>query len=184
LGTTNGSGVVGGGQVGCDYQFSGAWVVGVGGQFEAANIRGTSGATPFAGGTFIDSKNPWLNTLTARFGYVVEPATLLYVRGGGAWSRDSLSTFASGAPPVLLATATDNRSGWTVGGGIEHIFLPNVSGFVEYNFIGLGTSTVVGSVPFTGAPFTVGSIRENIQEVLVGLNFRFGGLGGPPGARY
>ena len=37
-GTT--SGVLGGGQVGCDYQFASNWVIGLEGDGEAANIKG------------------------------------------------------------------------------------------------------------------------------------------------
>jgi outer membrane immunogenic protein len=122
LATINGSGVVGGGQVGCDYQFARAWVIGVEGEFKAANITGSNNGAA--------SKIPWLTTATARLGYAVAPATLLYVRGGGAWSTDDIT--APGTPNVLIATATDNRSGWTVGGGIEHRLWSNISGFVEY----------------------------------------------------
>src|ERR1700674_4174099 len=52
-GTITNSGIVGGGQVGCDYQFSDHWVVGVEGEFEAGNIScsvivpGSAPAIPF-----------------------------------------------------------------------------------------------------------------------------------------
>ncbi|MGP0095213.1 MAG: outer membrane protein [Xanthobacteraceae bacterium] len=167
LATINGSGVVGGGQVGCDYQFARGWVIGVEGEFEAADITGSSNG--------VASKIPWLTTATARLGYAVAPATLLYVRGGGAWSTDDIT----GTPLVATATGTDNRSGWTVGGGIEHKLWSNISGFVEYNYVDFGTKNVT----LTNTA-TVPSVKENVQEVLVGLNFRFGGPGGPIVTKY
>jgi outer membrane immunogenic protein len=81
LGTINGSGFVGGGQVGCDYQFAGRWVVGVTGEFEGARIKGS---VPFAPERANTSTIPWLATATVRLGVAIQPATLVYVRGGGA----------------------------------------------------------------------------------------------------
>ncbi|MGP0090774.1 MAG: outer membrane protein [Xanthobacteraceae bacterium] len=162
-GTSYDPGVVGGGQVGCDVQ-AGRWVIGVEGEFGAGNIGGSAinGATGFS----IESKIRWLATATGRLGFLFAPGTLLYARGGGAWSRDSLEI---DIPPPPLSTAIDSRSGWTVGAGIEQRFWANVSGFVEFNYADFGSRTVQFSPVFPH------SIDENIQEVLVGLNFRFGG---------
>jgi outer membrane immunogenic protein len=173
--TLNGNGIVGGGQVGCDYQFAGGWVIGVAGEFEAANIKGSSGPTLTAPTQQIDSNIPWIATATARLGYAVTPATLLYARGGAAWMRDNADV-AVITPFTIAATGSENRSGWTVGGGIEHKFWSNMSGFVEYNYLGFGTRnlTFTGVGAFAGQTVTVAA-KENIQEVLVGLNFRFGG---------
>ncbi len=38
--TENTSGVLGGGQVGCNYQFAPSWVIALEGDCEAANIKG------------------------------------------------------------------------------------------------------------------------------------------------
>jgi outer membrane immunogenic protein len=87
VGSDTGHGVVGGGQVGCDYQFAGNWVVGVQGMFDGADVRG-SHLDPFAySGDFSEfhsAKADWFGTLTARLGYAITPDTLLYVKGGGA----------------------------------------------------------------------------------------------------
>jgi outer membrane immunogenic protein len=177
-----GSGVVGGGQVGCDYQFAGGWVIGVAGEFEASGIKGTTVIPAnaalgiLANTAQVDINIPWIATATARLGYAVTPATLLYVRGGGAWMRDNADIALIGPPVTVAAVATDNRSGWTVGGGIEQKFWSNMSAFVEYNYLDFGKKdpvTFVGVPPTPGALPT--SIKSNISEVLVGLNFRFGG---------
>jgi outer membrane immunogenic protein len=86
-------GFLGGGQVGCDYQFDPRWVIGVEGQFSWTDISGsTSGArtpSPFTSisATF-NAKTNWLASATARIGYALDPRWLLYVKGGAAWEHD------------------------------------------------------------------------------------------------
>jgi outer membrane immunogenic protein len=175
--TVNGSGIVGGGQVGCDFQFAGGWVIGAAGNFQATSINTTTTVPGnavlgiAANSTAATTHIPWIATATARLGYAFSPSTLFYVRGGGAWAQDQISITT--LPSTPFATATDNRSGWTVGGGIEYRFAPYISGFVEYNYLDFGTRTVGGTLA-AGGPTNVGNIRENIQEVLIGANFRFG----------
>ena len=66
------------------------------------------------------------------------------------------------------------------------MFLPSWSVFLEYDFLGFGTRSVTFAPtgPTTG-PFAY-DIRQNVQTVLVGLNYRFGwGKGkAPVVARY
>jgi outer membrane immunogenic protein len=187
----NADGVVGGGQVGCDYQ-SGPWVFGIQGMFDAADMKGR-GVNRFldpTGRVIDESKFSWLATLTGRLGYTVQPATLLYVKGGAAWARANFKECCEptvvvfdGLGPLADGIADKTRSGWMVGAGLEHMFSPNWSAFIEYDYIGLGRETVRFS-PINGAPgpFTY-QIDQNIHTVLVGLNYRFG-LGGPVVAKY
>jgi len=46
-GTNTGTGVVGGGQIGCDYQFAPKWVLGIQGMFDGAGVNG-SHVAPFS----------------------------------------------------------------------------------------------------------------------------------------
>jgi outer membrane immunogenic protein len=184
-------GVAGGGQIGCDYQ-SGPWVFGIQGMFDAADMKG-SGVNRFLdpGGRVIDaSKFSWLATLTGRLGYTVQPTTLLYVKGGAAWARANFKECCE--PTVFLADtigfladgiADRTRSGWTVGAGLEHMFAPNWSAFIEYDYIGLGRQTVTFS-PINGSPGPFNyRIDQNIHTVLAGINYRFG-WGGLVVAKY
>jgi outer membrane immunogenic protein len=162
------SGFLGGGQIGCDYQFSGSWVIGIQGMFDGADVNGD----------ILDSLNPdfdlrnrvdWFATLTGRLGYALIPTGLLYVKGGVAWVHDRDLVLDFGVP---FESADSNRTGWTAGVGFEYMFLPNWSAFVEYDYMGFGTKTI----PFTaaGGGFSESwEIRQNVQAVLVGLNFRF-----------
>jgi outer membrane immunogenic protein len=119
----------------------------------------------------------WLATLTGRIGYAVQPATLLYAKGGAAWVRARHDECClPPVPPVVIddGFARVTRSGWTAGVGLEHMFQPNWSLFVEYDYIGLGERAVTFTPtgPTTG-PF-VYDIRQNVQMVLVGINVRLG----------
>lgn len=185
VGNDTGSGVVGGGQVGCDYQFSGNWVIGVQGLFDGADVAG-SHIDPFAYSRDFSeahsTKADWFGTLTVRLGYAVTPDTLLYVKGGGAWVHEKLvdsDPFATNVFPAYTGQATATRAGWTVGGGGEYKFNMNWSVFAEYNYIGLGDKTSAYSYDCGTAcgfpnPYLF-SNRNNFQNVLVGLNYRFGG---------
>ena len=93
----DGSGFAGGGQIGCDYQFSGGWVVGIRNMFDGTSNKnsGTIGSGPLAGDV-VNFNNQWFDTLTARLGYAFQPAWLLYLQGGGAWGHTSTNITAGG----------------------------------------------------------------------------------------
>ncbi len=191
VGRDTGSGIAGGGQVGCDYQFAGNWVIGIQGMFDGADVKG-SHVAPFAySGDNTEShstKADWFGTLTARLGYAVTPDTLFYVKGGGAWVHENFTDVDPTAVdpfPAYSGQAAGTRAGWTVGGGGEYKFNMNWSVFAEYNYIGLGSKTTgysysCGAACFFPNPYLY-SDKNNFQTVLVGLNYRFGG---PLLARY
>jgi outer membrane immunogenic protein len=115
--------------------------------------------------------------LTGRIGYTVQPTLLLYLKGGAAWVRTNHDECCLPIIPLVPfddGFASVTRSGWTVGAGLEYMFQPNWSVFVEYDYIGLGERgvTFTPTGPTTG-PF-VYDIRQNVQMVLVGINLRFG----------
>ena len=167
------SGFAGGGQIGCDYQFAGGFVVGVRDMFDATSLKssGTFATGPFAGGV-ANSNTQWFNTATARIGYAVVPAGLIYLQGGGAWSRTNQNVTVGGIQSAQLA---NNKGGYVFGGGYEHKFAPNWSAFLEYNYLNFGTNngTAVvagGACPAVGCPV---SLQKDMQTVLVGVNYRF-----------
>jgi len=166
--TINTSGFLGGGQVGCNYQFSPSWVVGAEGEFSASDIKGDS--------SFLDAgffpatahaKTDWLTSATARLGYTWD-RWLVYAKGGAAWAHDKFEWAEAG---FFDATATESRTGWTVGAGIEWAFAPNWSTRLEYDYYDFGTLTVTDSV----SGFSVDS-KNTIHTVKAGVNYRF--LGG------
>ena len=173
-------GVIGGGQVGCDYQV-GAWVFGIQGLFDATDGRGSS-SNLFLNptGVLIDKTHvSWLATLTGRVGYTINPLTLLYIKAGFAWVR---ADFIECCQPTILlpdnigvlgdGIAAMTRTGGTVGAGVEHLFTPNISAFLEYNFIGLGSRSVYFSGINGSGPF-IYHIDQDVHAVQLGFNVRF-----------
>jgi outer membrane immunogenic protein len=168
------SGVLGGVQGGCDYQFAGGFVIGVAGDYawtDADNSHVSLLFPRFVNHTKIDS----LASVTGRLGYGWD-RFLGYVKGGGAWERDK-HDFSDG---VLIGSVSNTRSGWTVGVGGEYAFTNFVTGFIEYNYYDFGTRDLTFTQNL-GGTFIYG-IDETKHVVKAGLNFRFGGWGGP--ARY
>lgn len=189
-GADTGTGVVGGGQVGCDYQFAPNWVAGVQGMFDGTNVRGSHFASAIYAGDPFDnfaSHANWFGTLTARLGYAVMPQTLFYVKGGVAWlHNDYRDVDSSGlVNPPYVGQASATRTGWTIGGGGEYMFTPNWSVFAEYDYAGFGSKTLAftyncGAACGFNDPYLY-SQKQNFQTVLVGINYRWGG---PIVARY
>jgi outer membrane immunogenic protein len=164
----NNSGFAGGGQIGCDYQM-GAWLIGIRNMFDGTSI---SESRPFSDGVFagsVDSRVRWFDALTARGGYLVQPNLLFYVQGGAAWTKAEVTAFdATGAQ--IGSISSNSRTGWTVGGGAEWMFVPHWSVFLEYNFMGFGTR----SSSFVGCGGTcILSGKADLQNVLVGVNYKF-----------
>lgn len=160
-----------GGQVGCDYQ-AGSFVFGVRDLFDWADVHGSATITNGAfAGYAAELKNNWLNLLTGRLGYTVQPNWLLYVQGGAAWRNNSLRFL--NPTGVQVGETSKTRTGWTVGGGSEWQFMQNWSVFLEYDYADFGTKTAVFTDPVLG-PVSV-SAKANAQLFLVGLNWRLGG---------
>jgi outer membrane immunogenic protein len=167
--TGSNNGFAGGGQIGCDYQM-GAIVIGIRNMFDWANLdeSGRLGGGPFAGYT-TTAKNNWMDLLTGRIGYAVQPTWLLYFQGGAAWRDTSLQLFNLAG--VQVDSSSKTRTGWTIGAGSEYKFAPNWSVFIEYNYADFGTNTANFIVPGVGT-FT-GNAKTNAQMVLTGVNWRF-----------
>ncbi len=166
---------MGGVQGGFDYQFATNWVVGAEAQYNFLTNNNNGVLLP--GGTRITTTNNQIGSVTGRLGYTWGPA-LLYAKGGYA-GRDSKIVVSNGGVPVAFATNGNQKSGYTVGAGLEYMFAPSWSAKAEYDYYNFGTTT------FTGGPAAiVGSrFRDDEHTVEVGVNYRFG-WGGPSGARY
>jgi opacity protein-like surface antigen len=102
------TGVAGGGQIGCDYQWN-AWVFGFRDMLHATSLSSSR--------AFADTGTHWFDTLTARGGYLVTPQVLLYVQGGAAWTNAKVTFFD--VTVAQVGEISNDRTGWTVGGGAE-----------------------------------------------------------------
>jgi outer membrane immunogenic protein len=195
LGGHTANGAIGGWQLGCDYQ-AGPLVFGVRGLYDLTGIKGQNlqPAPPLANTSVIrnilanQSFIQWVGTLSGRAGVAIQPTTLLYVQGGGAWAHDVYNIFpfanqaitvGQSGPGITIAEGTRTAAGWTLGVGVEAaLFGGDWSVFAEYDHIHFGSSNVTftsGVVAGQTFPLT---IRQSIDMFLLGINYRF--IGGPP----
>jgi outer membrane immunogenic protein len=162
-GNFNTSGFLAGGTVGANYQW-GQFVLGLEGDFDWANINGTTFST--AGGCgFVgcETKADWFATARGRAGYAFD-RVLLYGTGGAAFTNVQA---AAGAFPF----SSSSQVGWTAGAGIEYLITPNLTAKVEYLYADFGN--VSCSPASCGGTATTVTLNENI--VRGGINFKFGG---------
>ena len=184
----NSAAVTVGGQVGCDLQFAPNWVIGA--QIDGAwtNLvasKAFSGSGGFAGN--LNFKTNVIATATGRIGYAVNfdsIAGLFYLKGGAAFINNESSTFNGqvgpppgsppGSPPVAIAfnAPSGNRWGWTIGVGTEWAVIDNWSIFGEWDYMNFGTQTLTFTDATLGS--TQVSIKQQINELKLGINYRFG----------
>lgn len=113
--------------VGYDRRIAPRIVLGVEGGMDLSADDAVAGAS----GTGLASIDPeWSIDFTTRAGYLLNPSTLTYVRGGYTNARVETNLTGGGA----RLWETENRSGWLVGAGIERLFPQNISGRLEYRY--------------------------------------------------
>jgi outer membrane immunogenic protein len=162
------SGGLAGGQVGCNYQVS-AWVFGIQGDYDWTSASGNASDPLFAPDLATDgTKIKSLASVTGRVGYAWD-RFLGYVKGGGAWVKDEYT--ATDNTLGLVSTASETRTGWTIGVGGEYAFTNWLTGFAEYDYYDFGTK----SNNFAGLAFPTINIKETQSVAKAGLNFKFGG---------
>jgi outer membrane immunogenic protein len=193
-------GFIGGGQIGYNWQFSNAFVAGI-----EADIQGvTSGSSSSSSaGAMVDQfgnaisnvssfskRLDYLGTVRGRIGFLVTPTLLAYGTGGLAYG--GISTSAAFAqtitnpfvgPSYGSGSFSDTRVGWTAGGGLEWLFMPNWSAKVEYLYYDLGTAESFATIAPPLAPGNGGGVmfanllqaqtRFNGHIVRAGVNYHF-----------
>jgi outer membrane immunogenic protein len=222
--TGNNVGFIGGGQIGYNYQFYNSLVAGIEADIQGVASSGASRSAsrviPVVGSTIGDSFTgvqsargnlDFLGTVRGRLGWLAMPNLLLYGTGGLAYGGVSLRTtstvYSSGPNPDYLAIPasggvnfTNTQVGWTAGGGVEWMFMPNWSVKAEYLYYDLGTMTqnfsmIANDAFSTGAPVQFfnpnaiygGQVRARINGNVVraGVNYHFNwGSSAPVVAKY
>jgi outer membrane immunogenic protein len=170
-GCHNATGGAAGGQIGYRWQSS-AWVFGIEGQGDWANLRGTNPSV-FNIGDTNRSRVDAFGLFTGQVGYTFSNV-LLYVKGGGAVTSDRFDSFTTVGNILLATGASSNRWGGTVGAGAEFGFAPNWSAGVEYDHMFMGTQTTTFTTP-AGPIFGYDRIRQDVDLVTVRVNYRWGG---------
>jgi outer membrane immunogenic protein len=155
-------GGVGGFQVGANYQIS-ALVLGFEADFDgAAQQRSVN----VAGGAALNTAQiPWIGTLRARAGVVLD-RVLLYVTAGGAATQLRSNVNITG---VGTASTTFTHGGWTAGGGVEGAISNDLSVRVEYLYVEASNLSIA---EVGGPPPVIVNGRLQDSMVRAGLNYR------------
>lgn len=171
----NFSGGTVGGTAGAQLQIAHV-VVGIETDLDWAGITGSSNIDPTIFGVpapftvNATTRIDWDLTARARVGYAYDNL-LLYATGGLALlgAKTDLKgilglnpcvaiSVINGTPGRLTCDGTNKRLGGTVGAGIEYGFTPSWSAKIEYRYIAAASLEL-----------------SHINEVLAGINYRFGG---------
>ena len=167
-------GMLGGGQVGYNWQATPNWIVSIEADLQAsAQTDSTTCVSVCFGTQFtkVAQELPWFGTLRGRLGWSNGPA-LYYVTGGWAYGKVTTDVVVSTDSPDSRSFS-HSKSGWTIGGGIETQLAGSWTAKVEYLYIDLGS--VTDSFVFTPNPtfsFAESSaIRNHVARV--GVNYKF-----------
>jgi outer membrane immunogenic protein len=197
------SGVLGGAQIGYNYQFAPTWVAGVEADFQFADING-SGSTPYFGGALASSANQdikYFGTVRARLGYLATERLMIYATGGFAYARLNSDVAMTIAPTAFMlingvvngvptstncgigftttcftGSSSSVTPGWTVGGGLEYALGQKWSLKGEYLYARFEqTVTALAATPTPGTqPNTyTAEFGTDLHVARVGLNYKF-----------
>ncbi len=181
-------GVLGGGQIGVNYQMN-RFVIGAEVSGALADIGGNNtcfGTYPVAilSGFDCGSQVDALASLTGRAGLAFDRA-LVYGKGGVAWNsqKDKFNTVAA----VLLSTGNlveplsskSNNTGFTLGAGVEYALPSNWSAALEYDYYNFGRSDAFTTDLLPDlAGVNLAPNNTAIHMASLRLNYKFGLSGG------
>lgn len=150
-------GLIGGGQIGYNYQPSEKVLLGLNIDFSGLtnssnhytlqkSVKLIDFDEAYAGYLVVKQKINYLGTVRARLGYLFYPTVLVYATGGFAYGNVTFNTawtaqesLGSAVFPMIAAQKNSNKTltGWTAGAGIEWLFRPNWSTSLEYTYYDL-----------------------------------------------
>jgi outer membrane immunogenic protein len=185
------NGVIGGFQVGYNWQVSPSWIFGIEGDL---NLSAETARTSFSNSYDCEGPNfsrisctlsqtrsakiHWFDTLRARVGWLITPTTFVYGTGGLAFGRVSftgtVTDDANNTGASFSFHDSDIKAGFAVGTGIEGAFAnwKDWTWKVEYLYVDLGSLKGNGLEPITGNFYSWDAkFIDNI--VRVGFNYRF-----------
>jgi outer membrane immunogenic protein len=172
-------GAIAGGQLGCNYQFSGHWMIGIEGEGWRSWLKQTTIQSSDDDPTELHtlrSQNMWDAALSLRLGYAVDHV-LFYAKGGGAYGSFQY-TFIDGAD-FHDFDVNSIKFGSIVGGGIEYAFTQNWTAKIEYDYLNFGNNRINTIITGNAAGDTAGitpyrfSVKETKTIIKAGLNFKF-----------
>lgn len=168
--TQNGSGFIGGGQIGYNWQVN-QWVLGAEASFSGSNVKSTS--TNFVDDLFQNQLRSLL-LVTGRLGYASNN-WLFYAKGGyaGANRTTSVSDIGLLSPGVGSGSASAWHNGWTVGTGIEYGLTQNWILGLEYDYVNIGKNNYELDGTDGGGRSYLFSVKSNYNIVTGRLSYKF-----------
>jgi outer membrane immunogenic protein len=156
------NGAIGGIHAGYNWQIN-SIVLGLETDLEMSGIGGSSVGTLGGGhSTNID----WMGSFRGRAGFTTG-ATLFYLTGGLAYGNVSVDRSA-GAGFTPFIGASEFKTGWTLGAGVEHAFTSTISARPEYSYTDFGT------INYTSLPSNLNdSSAVSSNAIRAGLSFKF-----------
>jgi len=164
MGTFDPKGFIGGGQLGYNYQMSN-FVLGA--EVDMDYFNGHATGIGLNNGYIQDVRYRWFATARGRLGVALD-RTLFYATGGAAFAN----IFHSSLNPSGAEGST-TRTGWVVGGGLEHAFTNHWTAKVEYLYADLGTTILHGT--FTPPRPIYFDYKDRVQFLRFGVNYLFNG---------
>jgi outer membrane immunogenic protein len=162
-------GLIGGGQLGCQYQWTNL-VFGVEGTWSQSNVRQSQRSL------LLPNRERSINidqiaTATGRLGYTWD-RTMIYAKAG--WAGVKINARAVNLTTSEFSDFTSWNSGWTVGAGLEHVPWQNIIVGLEFNYYGVSFDH--SGVDNFGVP-----VRNfNTSAPIYALTARMSYLFGPP----
>jgi outer membrane immunogenic protein len=189
-------GALAGGQVGCQYEFAGGWLIGVEGDgswtqsdgqgnIPVAVPTGVPGQFVIPGFSRAQVTEHWVSTARLRLGYAWDK-WMFFVTGGGAWAGVRVTEFSSAFvvagnfPTAPLQEQT--LSGWTAGFGAEYALGYGWSVKGEYLYMDFSNKTYFGTNIFPIFSEYNLHLRQSVARF--GLNYKFDWGYGPVVAKY
>ncbi len=175
---TSPTGVVIGGQIGCDYETASSVVFGIEGSASGSTMKGsTSTGLPLGNPDIglVQANTDFLASVTGRVGYAFDNV-LLYAKGGAALAGDKYNVSGTFTGLPYNFQGLDNRYGWIAGGGVDWAFARHWSVNVEYDYYSFGHGGILMSDSINSFAGVV-DVKQTVQVVKVGLNFHIWGSG-------
>ncbi len=195
------NGVLGGAQIGYNWQTASPWVYGLEADWQGSGERanqsysdaysGSGGllgvVATGTGNTNYDASIAWFGTARGRIGYAWD-RVLIYGTGGLAYGQVRLdgTLMDSGTTLILCGpsctptpysgtapfSASRVNAGWTLGAGVEGALVGNWTWKAEYLYVDLGSLNLSAAGP---APTTI-NVHANFTDNIVrfGFNYKFG----------
>lgn len=167
-------GVLGGAQIGYNWQVSPVWILGLEADLQGADIKGSALSLYTTGLGFPFQTNAqqnveWFGTLRARAGWLANDKLLLFATGGlaygavhedvalgraGAGGGGGAGSTNSGfsidctngtANPCFVGSRTQILVGYAAGAGVEYAAWQNVTIKLEYLYVNLGSSNTTAT---------------------------------------